>query len=56
MWRRDEDLRVESVVDAERFIDDVGFLKKRSEIRSQRSLFGASVFGRLSPASNQKGQ
>ena len=25
MWRRDEDLRVESAVDAERFIEDVGF-------------------------------
>jgi hypothetical protein len=29
MWRRDEDLRVESAVDAERFIEDVGFAKKR---------------------------
>src|SRR2546425_12892962 len=25
MWRRAEDLRVESAVDAERFIEDVGF-------------------------------
>ena len=25
MWRRDEDLRVERAVDAERFIEDVGF-------------------------------
>jgi hypothetical protein len=25
MWRRDEDLRIESAVDAERFIEDVGF-------------------------------
>ena len=24
MWRRDEDLRVESAIDAERFIEDVG--------------------------------
>ena len=23
-WRRDEDLRIESAVDAERFIEDVG--------------------------------
>ena len=30
MWRRDEDLRVESAVDAERFIEDVGFAKLRS--------------------------
>lgn len=26
MWRRDEGLRVESVLDAERFIEDVGLL------------------------------
>ena len=25
MWRRDEDLRVESAIDAKRFIEDVGF-------------------------------
>ena len=25
MWRRDEDLRVESAIDVERFIEDVGF-------------------------------
>jgi hypothetical protein len=25
VWRRDEELRVESAVDAERFIEDVGF-------------------------------
>ena len=25
MWRRDEDLRIESAVDAERFIEDMGF-------------------------------
>ena len=25
MWRRDEELRVESAVDAERFIEEVGF-------------------------------
>jgi hypothetical protein len=30
MWRRDEDLRVESAVDAERFIEDVGVAKLRS--------------------------
>ena len=30
MWRRDEELRVESAVDAERFIEDVGFAKLRS--------------------------
>ena len=31
MWRRDEGLRVESAIDAERFIEDVDFAKKRSE-------------------------
>jgi hypothetical protein len=30
MWRRDEDLRIESAVDAERFIEDVDFAKLRS--------------------------
>ena len=25
MWRRDEDLRIENAIDAERFIEDVGF-------------------------------
>jgi hypothetical protein len=30
MWRRDEGLRVESAVDAERFIEDVGFAELRS--------------------------
>ena len=25
MWRRDEDLRIESAIDAERFIEHVGF-------------------------------
>ena len=25
IWRRDEDLRVETAVDAERFIEEVGF-------------------------------
>src|SRR5437016_10881408 len=30
MWRRDEDLRVESAVNAERFIEEVGFAKLRS--------------------------
>ena len=40
MWWRDEDLRVESAVDAERFIEDVGFantLPKRNPNRGQAS-------------------
>ena len=34
MWHRDEDLRVESVVDAERFIEDLGFGSHRPIFRS----------------------
>jgi len=55
-WHRDEDLRVESAIDAERFVEEVGFANKRSEIRSQRSGFGVSVFGRLSPETSRKSQ
>jgi hypothetical protein len=33
MWRRDEDLRIESAVDAERFIEDVGFATTLTDIR-----------------------
>ena len=33
MWRRDEDLRVESAVDAERFIADVGFANTLTDAR-----------------------
>ena len=33
MWRRDEDLRVESAIDAERFIEDVGFANTLTDTR-----------------------
>ena len=33
MWRRDEELRVESAVDAERFIADVGFANTLTDAR-----------------------
>ena len=33
MWRRDEELRVESAVDAERFIEDVGFANTLTDAR-----------------------
>jgi hypothetical protein len=33
MWRRDEDLRVESAVDAERFIEEVGFVNTLTDAR-----------------------
>ena len=32
-WRRDEDLRIESAVDAERFIADVGFANTLTDTR-----------------------
>jgi len=38
--RRDEDLRVETAVDAERFIEDVGFANTLTEARhAGRSLY-----------------
>ena len=33
MWRRDEDLRIESAVDAERFIEDGGFANTLTDAR-----------------------
>ena len=33
MWRRDEELRVECAVDAERFIEDVGFANTLTDAR-----------------------
>src|SRR5947199_8189260 len=33
MWRRDEELRVESALDAERFIEDVGFANTLTDAR-----------------------
>src|SRR5437016_13421932 len=33
MWRRDEDLRVESAVDTKRFIEDVGFANTLTDAR-----------------------
>jgi hypothetical protein len=33
MWRRDEELRIESAVDAERFIEDVGFANTLTDAR-----------------------
>ena len=33
MWQRDEDLRVESAVEAERFIEDVGFANTLTDAR-----------------------
>ena len=33
MWRRDEDLRIESAVDAELFVEDVGFANTLTDAR-----------------------
>ena len=33
MWRREEDVRVESAIDAERFIEDVGFANTLTDAR-----------------------
>ena len=38
MWRRDEDLRVESAVDAERFIEDVGLANTLTDTRRSGSV------------------
>jgi hypothetical protein len=44
MWRRDEDLRVESAVDAERFIEDVGFANTLTDARRAGSSFRTSRY------------
>ena len=46
MWRRDEDLRVESAVDAERFIEDVGFAKTLTDTRRAGPSLYIAVCGR----------
>lgn len=35
MWRRDEELRIESAIDVERFIEDVGFAKRPTDTRRE---------------------
>ena len=46
MWRRDEDLRVESAVDAERFIEDVGFANTLTDTRRAGPSLFIAVCGR----------
>src|SRR5438445_682482 len=46
MWRRDEDLRVESAVDAERFIEDVGFANTLTDTRRAGPSLYIGVCGR----------
>ena len=46
MWRRAEDLRVESAIDAERFIDDVGFANTLTDTRRAGPSLYIAVCGR----------
>ena len=46
MWRRDEDLRVESAIDAERFIKDVGFANTLTDARRSGPSLYIAVCGR----------
>jgi hypothetical protein len=46
MWRRDEELRVESALDAERFIEDVGFANTLTDTRRSGPSLYIAVCGR----------
>jgi hypothetical protein len=46
MWRRDEDLRIESAVEAERFIEDVGFANTLTDARRAGPSLYIAVCGR----------
>ena len=46
MWRRDEDLRIDSAVDAERFIEDVGFANTLTDTRRAGPSLYIAVCGR----------
>src|ERR1051325_4836659 len=46
MWRRDEELRVESAIDAERFIEDVGFANTLTDARRGGPSLYIAVCGR----------
>src|SRR5258707_12125920 len=46
MWRRDEDLRIESAIDAERFIEDVGFANTLTDTRRAGPSFYIAACGR----------
>jgi hypothetical protein len=46
MWRRDEDLRIESAVDAERFIESVGFANTLTDARRAGPSLYIAVCGR----------
>jgi hypothetical protein len=58
MWRRDEDLRVECAVDAERFIEDLGFANTLTDAHRSGPLLYIAVCGRRDvslPRSSLKG-
>src|ERR1043166_19592 len=46
MWRRDEELRVERAIDAERFIEDVGFANTLTDTRRAGPSLYMAVCGR----------
>src|SRR5438477_12304596 len=46
MWRRDEELRIESAIDAERFIEDVGFANTLTDTRRAGPSLYIAVCGR----------
>src|SRR5881227_2469947 len=46
MWRRDEDVRIESALDAERFIEDVGFANTLTDTRRAGPSLYIAVCGR----------
>jgi hypothetical protein len=46
MWRRDEELRVESAIDAERFVEDVGFANTLTDTRRAGPSLYMAVCGR----------
>src|SRR5213076_3167437 len=46
MWRRDEEIRVERAIDAERFIEDVGFANKLTDVRRSGPSLYIAVCGR----------
>src|SRR5438445_7919368 len=46
MWRRDEDLRIENAIDAERFIEDVGFANTLTDTRRSGPSLYIAVCGR----------
>src|SRR5881398_3231233 len=46
MWRRDEELRIESAVDAEHFVEDVGFANTLTDARRSGPSLYIAVCGR----------